>query len=298
MVETRNSKLKQKNKTVRIVGKRTSKHIETEISTQPKKRARKTIVKEVTVESESGVTKIEPTLSSIHSKLAVQASKKRAAILEKYLRVKEYDRGDIILGIRVPDVRSISKNLGFLPFTVLKDLINSKYHEERLLSVINLVDKYKISKDSEEKKILFEFYLNDMREGIDNWDLVDISASHVVGSYLIDKPELKKTWLFGRLVNSDRLWDRRIAIVSTLYFINQGQFEDTTKLSEILLNDEKDLIHKATGWMLREVGKKSKKNLVNFLDKYAVKMPRVMLRYSLEKFSDQEKKKYMQKGKK
>ncbi|CAG8598663.1 17934_t:CDS:2 [Funneliformis caledonium] len=255
MVETRNSKLKQKNKTVRIVGKRTSKHIETEISTQPTKRARKTIVKEVTVESESGVTKIEPTLSSIHSKLAVQASKKRAAILEKYLRVKEYDRGDIILGIRVPDVRSISKNLGFLPFTVLKDLINSKYHEERLLSVINLVDKYKISKDSEEKKILFEFYLNDMREGIDNWDLVDISASHVVGSYLIDKPELKKTWLFGRLVNSDRLWDRRIAIVSTLYFINQGQFEDTTKLSEILLNDEKDLIHKATGWMLREVGK-------------------------------------------
>ncbi|CAI2162509.1 1808_t:CDS:2 [Funneliformis geosporum] len=301
MVETRNSKLNQNKSTVRTVGKRTLKHIETEISTQPTKRARKkkeTIVKEETVESESGVTKIEPTQSRIHTKLAAQASKKRAAILVKYLRVEEYDRGDIILGIRVPDVRSISKDLGFLPFTILKELINSKYHEERLLSVINLVDKYKISKDPEEKKNLFEFYLNDMREGIDNWDLVDISASHVVGSYLIDKPELKKTWLFERLLNSERLWDRRIAIVSTLYFINQGQFEDTTKLSEILLNDEKDLIHKATGWMLREVGKKSKKNLVNFLDKYAVKMPRVMLRYSLEKFSDQEKKKYMQKGKK
>ncbi|PKC71181.1 hypothetical protein RhiirA1_413460 [Rhizophagus irregularis] len=294
MVETRS---KQKARNVEKVG---SKRISTETSTQPTKRCKtKTIIdNKVTLKSESTVIKINPTLSSIHEQLAAQASKKRAATLVKYFRTDEYGRGDIFLGLKVPYVRSISKSLGFLPFTILKSLIESKYHEERLLSVINIVDKFKISQDLNEQKELFEFYTTEMKEGIDNWDLVDMSAAHVVGSYLINKPELKKTWLYEKLITSERLWDRRIAIVSTQLFINRGEYEDTVKLSEILLDDKEDLIHKATGWMLREMGKKSKKTLVNFLDMHATKMPRVMLRYSLEKFSDQEKKKYIQKEKK
>src|SRR6266540_1366505 len=167
MVKTRSSKLKQQNLTLRVVEKRALKRNKTGIT----KRARKTnetIVRKVIVKSESTVTKIKPTLSSIHSQLAAQASKERATLLAKYFRAEEYGRGDIFLGLRVPDVRSISKSLGFLPFTILKNLINSKYHEERLLSVINVVDKYKISQDSNEQKKLFEFYINDMREGIDN----------------------------------------------------------------------------------------------------------------------------------
>jgi 3-methyladenine DNA glycosylase AlkD len=252
MVETRNSKLKNQNSTLITVEKSISKRNTTETSTQPIKRARKT--KEATINKESESI-AEPTHSSIHAQLAAQASKKRVAILVKYFRVEEYGRGDIFLGLRVPDIRALSKNLGFLPFTILKKLICSKFHEERLLSVINVVDKYKISQDSDVQKELFEFYINEMREGIDNWDLVDISASHVVGSYLIGKPELKKKWLYEKLVISERLWDRRIAIISTQHFINQEQYEDTVKLSEILLDDKEDLIHKATVWMLREMGK-------------------------------------------
>jgi 3-methyladenine DNA glycosylase AlkD len=255
MVETRSSKQKL---TLRNVEKDVSKRSSTETSTQPSKRRKvKTIVdNKVTLKSESIVIKkLEPTLSSIHEQLAAQASKKRAATLVKYLRTNEYGRGDILLGLRVPYVRTISKSLGFLPFMILKSLINSKYHEERLLSVINVVDKFKISQDLNEQKDLFEFYINEMKEGIDNWDLVDMSAAHVVGSYLINKPELKKTWLYEKLITSDRLWDRRIAIISTQHFINQGEYEDTIKLAEILLDDKEDLIHKATGWMLREMGK-------------------------------------------
>src|SRR4051794_17726806 len=226
MVETRNSKLKRQNSTLRIVEKGVLKRNVTETLTQPTKRARKTkeaTINKVNIKSEPIATNIKPTLSSIHAQLAAQASKKRVEILIKYFRVEEYGRGDIFLGLRVPNVRAISKSLGFLPFTLLKKLISSKFHEERLLSVINVVDKYKVSQDSNEQKELFEFYINEMREGIDNWDLVDISASHVVGSYLINKPELKKKWLYEKLVISERLWDRRIAMISTQYFINQGQ---------------------------------------------------------------------------
>lgn len=258
MVETRS---KQKARNVEKVG---SKRISTETSTQPTKRRKtKTIIdNKVTLKSESTVIKINPTLSSIHEQLAAQASKKRAATLVKYFRTDEYGRGDIFLGLKVPYVRSISKSLGFLPFTILKSLIESKYHEERLLSVINIVDKFKISQDLNEQKELFEFYTTEMKEGIDNWDLVDMSAAHVVGSYLINKPELKKTWLYEKLITSERLWDRRIAIVSTQLFINRGEYEDTVKLSEILLDDKEDLIHKATGWMLREMGKVSLNEII------------------------------------
>nr|CAG8493953.1 5986_t:CDS:2 [Entrophospora candida] len=233
--------------------------------------------------------------SQIHDKLLLKASKKRAAISARYLRAEKYGKGDLLMGTSVPDIRSVSKSLGFLSYEMLKDLIQSKYHEERILAAINIVDRFKVTKDLEEKKIIFDFYINDMRQGIDNWDLVDTSASQIVGAYLFDKLDLKDQWLYKTLAISERLWDRRIAMVATQYFINKEQYEDTIKLSEIYLNDKEDLIHKATGWMLREVGKKSKKTLVNFLDKNASKMPRVMLRYSLEKFSISERKKYMNK---
>ncbi|CAG8595554.1 1663_t:CDS:2, partial [Scutellospora calospora] len=233
-------------------------------------------------------------LSEIHAQLQSKASKQRATSLAKYFRVIEYGKGDILMGVRVPDVRSLSKSLGFLSYPILKKLIKSKYHEERLLAVINVVTKFKNTQDPTELAEIFRFFIEQMREGVDNWDLVDLSASQVVGNFLKDKPDIKQLWLYEKLAVSKRLWDRRIAIVSTQNFINHGEYKDTLTLAEMFLSDAEDLIHKATGWTLREMGKKSKPTLVKFLNQHAHRMPRVMLRYSLEKFSEQERKIYME----
>ncbi|CAG8586216.1 8658_t:CDS:2 [Acaulospora morrowiae] len=239
----------------------------------------------------------EMILSNIRSYLLSKASKKYAAYLAKYLRIAEYGEGDVLIGVRAPEIRALSKSLGFLPFLVLKNLIKSKYHEERLLAVINMKEKYKNSNDLVMRERIFNFFVEE-RKGINNWDLVDSSASQIVGAHLRDNPNLKRSWLFDKLVKSTRLWDRRIAIVATQNFISHGEYEDTLELASTLLYDKEDLIHKATGWTLREMGKMSKETLVKFLDQHAQNMPRIMLRYSIEKFSVQERKLYMNIGKK
>ncbi|CAG8534043.1 27485_t:CDS:2 [Dentiscutata erythropus] len=292
MVETRSSRLKQQHSQDRTD---TLRRTAIELAPKPTKRARP--ISNDLIASEELKSK-EIGLSEINAELTSKASEQRATILTKYFRVAAYGEGDILMGVKVPDVRSLSKSLGFLPYSILKELIQSKYHEERLLAVINVVTKFKNTQDPVELTEIFKFFVEQMREGVNNWDLVDSSASQIVGEFLKDKPDIKRLWLYDKLAVSNRIWDRRIAIVSTQCFINNGKYDDALKLAEMFLNDTEDLIHKATGWTLREVGKKSKSTLVKFLNQHAHQMPRVMLRYSLEKFSGQERKKYMTIGKK
>ena len=200
----------------------------------------------------------------------------------------QYGEGDIFLGIRVPTLRKLSKKYTDLPLEQTIILLKNKFHEARLLALFILTINFEKTKSKELKKEIYELYLSHTAY-INNWDLVDSSAHKIVGAYLLDKDRE----ILYDLARSDLLWDRRIAIVATFWFIKHMQFQDTIGLSNLLLKDKEDLIHKAVGWALREVGKNDKKILVDFLEKHHKIMPRVMLRYSLEKCTDKEKKRYM-----
>lgn len=197
----------------------------------------------------------------------------------------DYSEHDQFLGVRVPDLRKIAKIFIELPLNELKQLLSSPYNEERLLALLIMVDKY--HKKSLKKEI-FEFYLENLKY-VNNWNLVDISAHLIIGSYLQDKP---KDFLIT-LASSNILWERRIAIVATWWFIKQGDLKYTIKIAELLLNDKEDLIHKATGWMLRELGKKDSKLLQSFLTNHKKTIPRTMLRYAIEKFSTEKRKEFL-----
>lgn len=200
-----------------------------------------------------------------------------------------YAEHDIFIGVAVPKIRDFAKNLTKLPLPELKNLLSSKINEERLLSLIILVNQYDKA-NLKEKEEFFQFYLANMSQ-INNWNLVDSSAHLIIGRYLFDKNKD----LLITLANSKILWERRIAILATWHFIKNNQFEWTIKLSTILLNDKHDLMHKAVGWMLREMGKKDIDSLKDFLEKHIHKMPRTMLRYAIEKFSIEERKAYLNK---
>ncbi|MDD5032862.1 MAG: DNA alkylation repair protein [Candidatus Pacebacteria bacterium] len=203
----------------------------------------------------------------------------------------EYGEGDKFLGIKVPAQRKVAKKYTGLSFGEISRLLKSKIHEERLVGLLILVAQYKKSPvEPKEKEKIFRFYLKNTK-GINNWDLVDLSAPNIVGGWLFDKPS--KRAILYKLARSKNLWERRIAVLATAMFIKNSDFNDILKISEILLNDRHDLIHKAVGWMLREVGKRDKKILEKFLNKHALKMPRVMLRYSIEKFGERERKIYL-----
>ena len=179
--------------------------------------------------------------------------------------------------------RKLAKKYSKLSLDEIDSLLNSLIHEYRLVALLILVDKY-----NNDKKNIYDFYFKNVSR-VNNWDLVDLTAPKIVGDYLSDKD---RNVLYS-LAKSPNLWEKRISIVSTFAFIRNNEFSDTLNISEILLNDKHDLIHKAVGWMLREVGKKDEKVLCSFLDKYSKLMPRTMLRYSIEKFSDEKKKYYM-----
>lgn len=199
----------------------------------------------------------------------------------------EYGYGDIFLGIRVPILRKAVKLFKDTTIPEIKKLIKSKYHEVRLFSLLLLVHQF-YKADNETQEQIYKLYLSNTKY-INNWDLVDSSASYIVGAWLYDK---KRTVLY-ELVQSNLLWERRIAIISTGYFIKNDQFDDTLKLSELLLNDSEDLIHKAVGWMLREVGNRNLKVEENYLKQHYKKMPRTMLRYSIEKFNEKRRQAYL-----
>ncbi|MEM1252495.1 MAG: DNA alkylation repair protein [Cyanobacteria bacterium P01_H01_bin.21] len=199
----------------------------------------------------------------------------------------DYGEGDQFLGIRVPILREQVKHYQLMPLSEIQKLLTSPFHEERLFALLLLVRKF--SKGGEEEKTtIYQLYL-DNTEYINNWDLVDSSAYQIVGAYL----ETRDRQILYQLAQSQNLWERRIAIMATFQFIRNQQFDDTLQLSELLLNDTEDLIRKAVGWMLREVGKQDVVVEKAFLKIHYKKMPRTMLRYAIEKFTKQERQQYL-----
>jgi len=232
------------------------------------------------------------TLSALKKDLRSEASLKRAKALKWFFKTGpgEYGEGDIFLGVKVGGSREVAKKYQNLLLNDVKKLLHSKIHEERTVALLILIHKFKAGNEREKKKI-FDFYLKNTKY-INNWDLVDVSAHRIVGEYLNGKP---KKILF-KLAKSKNLWERRIAIIATFHFIKYNQFSETLKISQMLLKNEHDLIHKAVGWALREVGKRDLKEEEKFLKKYYKKMPRTMLRYAIERFPEKRRKKYL-KGK-
>jgi 3-methyladenine DNA glycosylase AlkD len=233
----------------------------------------------------------------IQKELKKLANPAKAKILARFFKTGkgEYGDGDIFLGLISQQIKDVAKKYGDLGFADLQKLLNSKIHEERVCALRILVSRYeKAERDSSPsiaigaQNDIFLFYLKNTKK-INNWDLVDLSAPKIVGAYLLNKDRK----VLYQLAVSKNLWERRIAILSTFWFIRNNQFEDSLKLAKILLNDKHDLIHKAVGWMLREIGKRNEKVLRKFLDKHAPKMPRTMLRYAIEKFREKDKKYYL-----
>ncbi|MBI4037868.1 DNA alkylation repair protein [Candidatus Curtissbacteria bacterium] len=222
---------------------------------------------------------------SLQKELLSHQNKIKAKFLSGFFKTGkgQYGEGDIFLGINVPTQRLIAKKYKDLDLKSLLKILRSKYHEFRLTSLLILVEKYKTSLGREKKEIV-NLYLS-CAKNINNWDLVDLSAPNILGDYFKDKD---RSVLYA-LAKSNNLWEKRISIISTLAFIKTGDFADTLKISKALLGDTNDLIHKAVGWMLREVGKKNESTLLNFLDKNYKTMPRTSLRYAIERL-DQNKK--------
>jgi len=223
------------------------------------------------------------------------ANPEKARFLQGFFKTGkgQYAEGDILLGIVVPHTRDIVKRSPPLPFSEIQILLDSKYHEARLAGLLFLAKQFKKAKKEEERKAIFDFYLQNARKA-NNWDLVDVTCRDVVGEYLLNKEDRSVLY---RLAESDNLWEQRMAIVSTWTFIKHKQFDDTLALSEKLLNHKHDLMHKAVGWMLREVGKKNRTTLVDFLEIHHTKMPRTALRYAIEHFDAEERERFMEKGK-
>ena len=200
----------------------------------------------------------------------------------------EYGEGDIFIGVTVPQIRSLVKKYN-IQITITKSfsLLRSKIHEERLLALLILVCKYNQGSEKEQKQI-FEAYLKNTKY-INNWDLVDLTAYHIVGAYLEKRD---KTPLY-MLAQSSDLWEKRIAMLSTFWYIRKKEFTDALKIAKLLLCDKHDLIHKVVGWMLREIGKREVAKEEKFLQKYYKKMPRTMLRYAIEKFQEERRQAYL-----
>ena len=228
-------------------------------------------------------------VANIKYEIRKLSNKKTAKHSQRFFKTGkgQYGEGDIFLGIRVPVLRKIAKKFRRISLAEVSKLLESKFHEERLLSILMLVNLFK-SGDEDDQELIYELYL-DKTKFINNWDIVDISAGNIVGAFLFEKD---KAPLY-RLVFSENLWERRIAIVATFYFIRNDEFDDTLKIAEILFTDKEDLIHKAVGWMLREVGKRVIEIEEEFLEEHYLKMPRTMLRYAIERFPETRRKMYL-----
>ncbi|MBD3789421.1 MAG: DNA alkylation repair protein [Campylobacterales bacterium] len=205
--------------------------------------------------------------------------------------IGEYGEGDVFLGIKVPDTRKVvKKHFLNMTFEEIEVFLYSKYHEHRLFALLVLVEQYKSKKinNTSKKEAIYHFYLKHHAQ-VNNWDLVDVSCHHIVGAHLFDKDRS----LLYELAKSENLWEKRIAIISTFAFINIGEFDDTLHIADILLKDKHDLIHKAVGWALRNVGIKDLQTELDYLLSRYKKMPRTMLRYAIEKFDGELGEKYL-----
>ena len=199
----------------------------------------------------------------------------------------QYGEGDVFIGVRVPVIRKVAKEFKGLPLAEVECLLHSPIHEERLAALVILVIQA-AKADATARKAIYDIYLANTKF-INNWDLVDLSAPQIVGAYLAGKSRRP----LYRLAKSPWLWDRRISILATFHFIRLGDFDDMLKIAETLLADDQDLMHKAVGWMLREVGKRDVAALEEFLGRHCRAMPRTMLRYAIEKFSERKRREYM-----
>ena len=229
------------------------------------------------------------TAQKIQKYLRQFASKEKAKLLQGFFKTGpgQYGEGDIFLGVMVPNIRRTVKEFGDAPLVEILKLLRSPFHEERLLALLLLVRKFERGDDGVRKRV-YTLYLKNTKY-INNWDLVDLSAPKIVGPYL----EAGSRSLLYRFVKSRNLWERRIAILATSHFIRQSDFVDVLALAEALLDDDHDLMHKAVGWMLREVGKKDVAVLEGFLRKHYGRMPRTALRYAIERFPEAKRKKYL-----
>ncbi len=225
------------------------------------------------------------TLDNLKSDLQSLADPEKARILSRFFKTGkgQYGEGDVFLGIVVPKQRAVAKKYLELSMSDIRKLLSSEIHEHRLVALLILVNKYKKA-DREGKGEIAGFYLEHTKH-INNWDLVDLSAPNIPGDYLLDKDRS----VLYRLARSGNLWERRISVMSTLAFIRKNDFADTLLVSEILLRDDHDLIHKAVGWMLREVGKRNLQTEEDFLRKHYRRMPRTMLRYAIERFEEKKR---------
>ncbi len=240
------------------------------------------------------------TAQDIKKSLQSYAKKDKAEILSRFFKTGkgQYGEGDKFIGVMVPDQRKTTKEFhDQLSLEEVKNLLSSEIHEYRLTALLILVAKYESLKkktdpnSAKKRKEIFDFYLKHTKK-INNWDLVDLTAPKIVGDYLIDNPGEA---LLIKLSDSKNLWEKRIAILATFAFIRNNNLKMTYFLAEKYLSEDHDLMHKATGWMLREAGKKDRKKLVSFLDKHIRKMPRTMLRYAIEKFPEPERKAWLKK---
>ena len=227
--------------------------------------------------------------------LTDKAQPERKAILSSFFKTGkgQYGEGDVFIGLYVPDNRAISKKYHKLPLEIIGELLKDKIHEFRLAALIALVKKYSAQKDEQGRKDIMEFYLANT-DRINNWDLVDLSCPQIIGEWVMRSGNIQ---LLHNLSESACLWRRRIAIVSTYTLIKNGVSSPTLAIAEKYLSAKEDLIHKATAWMLREVGKADTNALISFLDRHAAHMPRTMLRYSLEKLPKETKMDYMKRKK-
>lgn len=217
-------------------------------------------------------------------------NKRDAVFLQRFFKTGpgQYSEGDIFIGLRVPTTRLLIKGYEFLELSEIQKLLSSKIHEHRLAALLILVKKFSGADEALRKKI-YELYLKNSKN-INNWDLVDSSAEHIVGGYLADKSKA----ILKKLAKSKLLWERRIAVLATFHYIKKGRAQENFEIAQMLLKDEHDLIHKAVGWMLREVGKRCSRPMEEtFLKKHYKMMPRTMLRYAIEHFPADLKKFYM-----
>ncbi len=232
---------------------------------------------------------MEPLATLIRQELEACADPVKREYLPRFFKTGkgQYGEGDRFLGVVVPNTRRVAKRHKDAPQEVVAELLQSPWHECRLCALLMLVERFRKSGEGGRKET-YGFYLSHTGR-INNWDLVDLSAPYIVGEYLKDKPRGD----LYRLAGSPLLWEQRIAVVATLTLIRQDEFADTLALAGQLLGHRHDLMHKAVGWTLREVGKRDKHALTAFLDAHAREMPRTMLRYAIEKFPDEERKYYL-----
>ena len=248
-------------------------------------------VKPVKTKTGNSVLEKDVTAKNFIARLKTHQSNAELKKIQRYFKSGEgdYGHGDKFMGVKMGTLFALAKEFGEMPIGEIEKLLESPIHEARA-GAVSIMDKASRNKKvtKERLKDFFDLYMR-RHDRVNNWDLCDLGCLYMTGSYLYDKPHD----ILYKLARSKNIWERRTAILSTCYFIRQGDLTDTFKIAEILVNDKEDLIHKATGWMLRFAGAKDRKRLITFLDKYAATMPRTLLRYSVEHFSGKEREHYL-----